>query len=106
MVAVFPIAVSEAPARHTALRRCCPLFWTSLKCKWGSSQIPGLGRSARTFVGGVAIDPLDHRAGLQQASIRRTEVKKGRGAKGRRREEVHCGVGYYKDRIQFKMSCT
>ena len=103
-MAVFSIAVSETPARHTALRLCYPLFWPSLKCKWGSSQIPGLGRSARTFVGGVAIDPLDHRAGLQQASIRRTEVKKGRGAKGRRRED--CGAGYYKDRMQFKLSRT
>ena len=80
-MAVFSIAVSETPARHTALRLCCPLFWPSLKCKWGSSQIPGLGRSARTFVGGVAIDPLDHRAGLEQASIRRTEVKEGEGGK-------------------------
>ena len=105
-MAVFSIPVSETPSRHSALRLCCPLFWTSLKCKWGSSQIPGLGRSARTFVGGVAIDPLDHRAGLQQASIRRTEVRKGRGAKVREREEVDCGAGYYKDRMQFKLSRT
>ena len=80
-MAVFSIAVSETPSRHTALRLCCPLFWPSLKCKWGSSQIPGLGRSARTFVGGVAIDPLDHRAGLQQASFRRTEERKAEGGK-------------------------
>ena len=77
-MAVFSIAVSETPARHSALRMCCPLFWTSLKCKWGSSQIPGLGRSARTFVGGVAIDPLAHRGGLQQASVR---GKEGEGGK-------------------------
>ena len=80
-MAVFSIPVSETPSRHTALRLCYPLFWSSLKCKWGSSQIPGLGRSARTFVGGVARDPLDHRAGLEQASIRRTEVKEGEGGK-------------------------
>ena len=77
-MAVFSIAVSETPARHSALRLCCPLFWPSLKCRWGSSQIPGLGRSARTFVGGVAIDPLDHRGDLQQASIR---GKEGEGGK-------------------------
>ena len=105
-MAVFSIPVSETPSRHTALRLCCPLFWPSLKCKWGSSQIPGLGRSARTFVGGVARDPLDHRGDLQQPTIRRTEVKKGRGAKVRRREEVDCGAGYYKDRMQFKLSRT
>ena len=98
-MAVFSIAVFETPARHTALRLCCPLFWPSLKCKWGSSQIPGLGRSARSaFVGGVAIDPLDHRGDLQQASIRRTKV--GRRGKG------DCGAGYLKERMQFKLSRT